>query len=80
MAIHQDEKFFLSKLLGENFCIGYSIGVIENGKVKILQGALIGMDKNIRKVDRHAREAIVEITVAGKNKLIAVALEIVDKN
>lgn len=56
-----------------------SEGVIERSKVRIFSGPLVGKEKYIRKIDRHKRRAVLEMSFLGKMQRVQVGLEIVSK-
>lgn len=56
-----------------------SSGVIENDRVQILAGPLMGMEGNIRRIDRHKRTAYLEIEMFGRTVEMKVGLEIIRK-
>ncbi len=60
---------------------GVSLGIKENGRVKILEGPLKGMDDKIVKVKRNKKKAWVRLEdFLGQDREISFALEIVDKD
>lgn len=73
------EQIFLQKLMGIDNCIDDSIGFIEGDKIIITSGVLEGMESIIKKVNRHKREALLEVNIMGDARQIKVALEIVKK-
>lgn len=79
IAIQENEKIMLKKLLGKTLCIDYSVGIIENNKVRIKSGPLMGMEGLIKKINRHKREAEIEMDILGSIRRVTVALEIVSK-
>lgn len=56
-----------------------SSGIIENDRVRILSGPLMGMEGNIRRIDRHKRIAYLEIEMFGRTVEMKVGLEIIKK-
>ena len=56
-----------------------SSGIIENDRVQILSGPLMGMEGNIRRIDRHKRIAYLEIEMFGRTVEMKVGLEIIRK-
>jgi transcriptional antiterminator NusG len=64
---------------GEEKGIAASKGVIEGDKVIITEGALVGTEAVIRKIDRHKLRAELEIEFLGQAHRLAVGLEIVGK-
>lgn len=79
IMMKKEEQLSLRKLLGVNHCIEESIGFIEGDKIKITSGVLIGHESSIKKINRHTREALLEINIMGDTRQIKVALEIVKK-
>ena len=74
----EEVKRFLS-LADENFNISLSIGFIEGDAITITEGPLKGSEGLIKKVDRHKREAFVEVPFLSTYTRVRVPLEIVDK-
>ena len=56
-----------------------SVGVIEKDKVKIQEGPLVGMEGLIKKIDRHKRQAVLEMEMFGRKVEMKVGVEIVEK-
>lgn len=79
VAMHNKERLLLEKLYDSNFCLGSSIGIIEGDQIIVNSGALKGMESVIKKINRHKREAIIEIMFLGDIRQVAVSLEIVEK-
>lgn len=79
ITMREEEKLLLMSLLGNDFCIENSIGFSQGDIVKVVSGALIGMESRIKKINRHKREAIVEVEMMGSIRRVTVALEIVAK-
>ena len=69
----------LKKLLGADYCIQESIGYVEGDKVIIKSGGLMGSESRIKKINRHKREAVLEINILGDMRQVIVALEIIKK-
>lgn len=75
------EAELMKKLGGEKHVVKMSQGVIENGRTQITEGPMIGMEKYIRKIDRHKRRAVIEMKMAGERAVKAeVGVEIVRKS
>ena len=70
---------FLEKLLGRNKVVEYSVGFIENDRVVITEGPLVGLESNIIHIDRHKRICTLEIEMLGQKREVKVSLEIVSK-
>ena len=59
--------------------IEISKGFIENDKVKIVEGPLLGMEGNITKIDKRKGRAKVDFTLNEKSILIDLGVEILEK-
>jgi transcriptional antiterminator NusG len=78
-AMRESEKGMLLSLCDKNHCIEPSSGIIVGDRIHILDGPLKGWESIVRKVNRHKRQAWIEIEFMGNMRLVIVALEIVDK-
>lgn len=79
MPLTQEEISFLREFLGDGQVVEMSKGIIESDQVRIFSGPMKGMERYIRKLDRHKRKAYLEVPVFGRNQDIQVGLEIVEK-
>ena len=77
--MRMSERSSLKNLYGDKHCIEASTGIIEDDRVKINEGALIGKEHVIKKINRHRREAVIEVCLMGSLREIIVGLEIVEK-
>lgn len=78
-ALHENEKReIISMCGGGDYCLRNSVGIIEGDNVRILSGALMGREVAIRKINRHKRQAVIEMMIFGEVREIVVALEITD--
>lgn len=80
MALREEEIEFLKLFGTEKMIVEMSVGEIEDGQLKILDGPLAGMEKYIRKVDRHKRKAWIEVELGGERQETLVGLEVVRKS
>ena len=78
--ISEKEERILQKLTGDRGCIDVSVGVIQDGKLSILQGALVGMEAYVVRIDRHKRKAYLEMDLFGRLQKFSAGLEIIEKN
>ena len=74
------EEAFLRQLCGENHHLEMSRGYIRDGVTYVTQGPLVGMEENIRKIDRHKRLARIEVPFGELEKPLVAGLEIVTKS
>ena len=80
LAVITDEEVdFLLALSGQEKMVRFSEGVIEQSKVRVYSGSLVGMEKYIRKIDRHKRRAVLEMPMFGEKQKMLVGLEIVER-
>mgnify|MGYP001133197006 CR=1 FL=1 len=77
-ALHEEEKKEIMAMCGGDLCLGNSKGIIEGGRIKILSGALVGKEAAIKRIDRHKRQAVIEMMLFGETREIVVALEILE--
>ena len=77
--ISSDEERFLRILMGDDFVVEQSVGVIEGDQVFVKYGPLCGLEGNIVKINRHKRIAILRADFMGGSREVKVGLEIVDK-
>lgn len=80
VALRAEEVEFLKLFGEEKMIVEMSVGEIEDGELKIIEGPLKGMEKQIRKVDRHKRKAWIEVELGGKRQETQVGLEVVRKS
>ncbi len=79
VPLTEAETNFLMRFGGENHVTEMSIGVIENDKVKIMEGPLMGLEGCITKIDRHKRTAKIKVEMFGTLTDATVGLEVVQK-
>lgn len=75
----QEEIDLLMKIGTDKQLVEISSGIIENDRVQILADPLMGMEGNIRRIDRHKRTAYLEIEMFGRTVEMKVGLEIIRK-
>ncbi len=79
IALRQDERERFEYVLKGKRCLEHSMGYIEGDKIVITGGPLIGMESQIKKVNRHHRTALIELDIFGQKQTIDVPLEIIIK-
>lgn len=75
----EQEKDWLSAFMDNTHVVRMSEGYIAGDKVKVTRGPLMGMEGDIRKIDRHKRRAYLDITLFGRTVPTSVGLEIIRK-
>ena len=75
--INDDEITSIVNLVGDNGIVDYSKIFIENSKVFVKDGPLLGMEGIIKKVDKHRSRAKIELILMGELRLIDVGIEMI---
>ena len=76
LPLKDSEVSLLKRLGGEEQVVGMSEGMIEDSRVRIMSGPLVGMEGYIRKIDRHKRKAWIEVEMFGRLQRVEVGVEI----
>lgn len=79
VPLSEEETNFLLKMGRDEQVVELSTGIIENDKVRIQNGPLVGMEGYIKKIDRHKRQAVLEVEMFGRLVEMKVGVEIVEK-
>ncbi|MBR3840871.1 MAG: antiterminator LoaP [Erysipelotrichales bacterium] len=75
----EPEIQLLNRLLGKKRVMEHSMGVIEGDRIIITEGPLMGFESQIIHVDRHKRQATLELDILGNKTTTKVSLEIISK-
>ena len=78
-ALYPHERQFIERFVNKDKIIDASIGFIEGDLIRIIEGPLIGNESLIKKINRHKRTALVEITLFGEIQSIELSCEIIAK-
>ena len=79
VVVREEERLHWERLFDEDFCVKGSVGLVVGDTVRITSGALMGLESRIKKINRHNREAIVEMKIMGAVRKVTLMLEIVEK-
>lgn len=80
MPLAPDEVAWLNAFTDvETHVVQMSEGFIEGDRVLVTRGPLKGHELEIKRINRHKREAELEVPILGRTKRIKVGLEIVSK-
>lgn len=79
ISLTEEEIRFLLRFGGKEQLVKISTGFVEQAQVIILDGPLKGMEGYIKKIDRHRREASLELPMFGRILDVKVGLEIIAK-
>ncbi len=78
--ISNAEEEIIKNLTGDDGVAGISTGFIENGKLKVINGSLKGMEKYIIKIDRYKRKAWLKIMLLGEERKLNMSLSVIKKS
>jgi transcriptional antiterminator NusG len=80
VAMRNQERLHWERLFDSEFCIRGSVGFIKGDTIRITSGVLVGgMESRIKRIDRHKREAVVEMEVMGVVREVRIMLEVAVK-
>ena len=79
VPLTKEEVHFIQPLGGEEQYVAVWEGIIQNSKVIVMSGPLMGKEGYIKRIDRHKRRAFLEMPMFGRVQKIQVGLEIVAK-
>jgi transcriptional antiterminator NusG len=78
-SLYHNEEMWLSGITGHNHMAEMSLGVIEGDRLIVKQGALLGKEGIVKKIDRHRRIAVVEVEMFGQTIDMRLGLEVISK-
>jgi transcriptional antiterminator NusG len=79
VALREKEREYWECSFDENFCATGSVGFIEGDMIRITSGVLVGKESQIKKINRHKREAVVELEMMGALREVRLMLEVIKK-
>jgi len=79
-TLYPQEKSFLQTFMNKDHVIEESIGLVEGDKVTITSGPLMGKESVIKKINKHKRIALMEVSLMGRQIEVQIPLELVYKN
>jgi len=79
VAVRETERKHWERLFDPDFCVCGSVGFIEGDKIRITSGPLAGMESQIKRINRHKREAVVEMEMMGRVGEVRLMLEVVER-
>ena len=80
IAIRWEERLVLMKLMNHEWCVKTSQGFKENDIVTITEGALVGCEGQIKKIDRHKMTALIEVEMLGKKNRVELGLQVLRRS
>jgi transcription termination/antitermination protein NusG len=79
VAMRESERLHWERLFDSDFCVAGSVGFIEGDVIRITSGALVGLESRIKRINRHKRDAVVEMEVMGAVREVRIMLEVTAK-
>ena len=73
-ALRKEEIEYLERLLDDEFFVVPSKGYIKDGHVVITEGPLVGLESNIKKINKHNRSALVSFNILDEIKSVSLSL------
>lgn len=77
--IQKEEEEYLRKLGGEEHVVKYSEGYIEGDKLIVTSGPLKDFEGNVKKILRHKRLVVMEVSLLGQTVEVTLGLGVVEK-
>lgn len=74
-----DEHQSFHRLFGVKDCVDMSKGFIEGDRILVTEGALVGFEGAIKRINRHKMLAYVEIEMFGVSRIVEFGLEVISK-
>jgi transcriptional antiterminator NusG len=79
ICVSDRDRAQIELLLFEDQCIETSRGIIKGDRIVVTEGPLRGRESMIKKINRHRREAVVELEFMGGVREVKIGLEIVER-
>lgn len=79
ISLPDEERQRFEYLLRGKRCLEHSVGYIVGDKIIVTAGPLQGREAIIKKINRHNRDALIELELFGEKISIKIALEIISK-
>lgn len=78
--ISSKEENLIKNLTNNHHIAEMSIGYIEGDRLIIEEGALVGMEAFVKRIDRHKRTAVLTVEMFGSKTDVTMGLEVLRKN
>ena len=75
----ENERIALEQIMGDEYVIDMSCGYMEGDRVKIIEGAFVGCEGQIKKLDKRKMTAVIDVEMFCNRVNMTVMLEIVTK-
>ena len=77
--IQKEEEEYLRKLGGDEHVVKYSEGYIEGDKLVVTSGPLKDFEGRIKKILRHKRLVVIEVSLLGQTAEVTLGLGVVER-
>ncbi len=77
--IQKEEEEYLRKLGGDEHVVKYSEGYIEGDKLVVTSGALKDFEGKVKKILRHKRLVVMEVSLLGQTLEVTLGLGVVER-
>lgn len=78
-SIHPEEEEYLKQLGGSDHVVKYSEGYIEGDKLVVTSGSLKDFKGKVKKILRHKRLVVLEVSLLGNTVEITLGMGVVEK-
>lgn len=79
VALSKEEETWLKRITNEDHVAEISIGIIEGDELIVNSGPLMGLEGTVKKINRHKRQAVVEVEMFNRKMEMTLGLEVVEK-
>lgn len=79
VPVSPEERSFLQSLIDENYVVRMSAGFIIGDEIALISGPLRNTKGIIKRVDRHKRQAVIDVELFGGVNSATVGLEVIKK-
>lgn len=79
VTLPAEERQRFEYLLRGKRCLEHSVGYIAGDKIVVTAGPLVGREAIIKKINRHNRDAMIELDFFGEKITLKIALEVISK-
>jgi transcriptional antiterminator NusG len=79
LPLSESEKDWIIAFTDDSHCVRMSEAYIEGETITVTSGPMLGHEAIIKKVDRHHRRALIEISMFGRSVTATIGLEVVRK-
>ena len=80
VVLRENEREYWQRLLGQDFCVKGSAGIVSDEKITITSGPMLGLEGKIKWINKHKREAAVETEIMGQLTEMKFMLEVMEEN